>query len=230
MERLIYDYLRILDIDPFGYFIRLINISHNQSIDLSNINIRQFSINIERSNLTLTSYRFKDQIQSLLRSGEVVNIYSKAYDQLKYDIEPYIFIAQDIRRWLTDNDIQTEISLNEIVFNSSKLYSFSSNDVPSLFINRSMDLNRLSIKTILHSNQYERFIYPYCLSNNNIVNPHISMIPNENENKFEKNICYENKQIVKHFDSYPRRLTTAPNRTQSAKKNTECNASFDSSK
>jgi len=218
MEKFIYDYLRLLDIDSFGYFIRLINISHNQSIDLSNINIRQF----RRLNLTLTSYRFKDQIQPLLRSGEVVTIYSKGYNQLKYNIEPYIFIAQDIRQWLTDNDIQTEISLNKIIFNSSKLYSFSSNDIPSLFINRSIDLNRLSTKIILHSKQYERFIYPYCLSNNNIVNPHIC---NENENK-----SYQNNKIVKHFDSYPRRLTTIPNRIQSAKKNTEYNMSFDSSK
>jgi hypothetical protein len=216
MERLIHHYLRILDIDPCGYFIRLINISHNQLLDLSNIYIRQFSI-IEQ-NLTLTSYTFKDQICSLLHSGEVVTIYSKGYDQLKFDIEPYIFLAQDIRLWLTDDHIQTEISLNNIVFNSYKFYSFTSNDIPSLFINRSIDTNQLSTKRILYSNRYARFIFPYCLSNNNIVNPHTCAIYDQNENKLERNTCYKDNQSVKHFDSYPRRLTSVPNRIQSTKK------------
>jgi hypothetical protein len=219
MENLIHHYLRILDIDPFGYFIRLINISHSQSIDLSNIYIRQFETsNSIEEYLTLTSYTFKDQLRPLLRSREIVTIYSKSYDQLKFDIEPYIFIAQDIRQWLTDNHIQTEISLNKIVFNSYRLNSFTSTDIPLLFINRTIHLNQLSTKTILHSNQYAKFIFPYCLSDNNIVNPHTLARYDENENKLEKNTCYKNHQIVKHFDSYPRRLTTTPNRIQSAKK------------
>lgn len=214
MERLIRQYLRILDIDPSGYFIRLINTSHNQSVDLSNVYIRQFSIHIQAS----TSYTFHDGIQQLLHSGEVVTIYSRDYRQLKFDIEPHIFIAQDITRWLTDDHIQTEISLNNIVFNSYKFYSFTSNDIPSLFINRSIDTNQLSTKRILYSNRYARFIFPYCLSNNNIVNPHTCAIYDQNENKLERNTCYKDNQSVKHFDSYPRRLTSVPNRIQSTKK------------
>jgi hypothetical protein len=201
MESLIHHYLRILDIDPLGYFIRLINISHDESVDLSNIYIRQFGIT--KQDLTLTSYTFKDQIRPLLRSREIATIYSKDYNQLKFDIEPYIFIAQDTSRWLIDEHIQTEISINKIPINSYRFYSFSSNDIPPLFINRTINSKQISIKSISSSNRYARFIFPYCLSNNNIVNPYTWA----NERK-----------PMKYFDSYHRRLTTAPTRLQSPKK------------
>jgi hypothetical protein len=222
MERLIQRYLRILDIDPFGYFIRLINISYNESVDLSNIVIRQFSTHNQTTNpikqkLISNSYTFKDQTRPLLRSGEIVTIYTKDYNQLKFNIEPYIFIAQDILRWLTDDYIRTEISINKIRFNSYKYSSFSSNDIPSLFINRPTDSKQLSTKSISYANRYARFIFPYCLSNDNIVNPHTRALSDRNESPFEKNTCYQNNPIVKHFDSYSRRLTTQPQRIQSFK-------------
>jgi len=206
MEKFIRDYLRILDIDPNGDFIRLINTSHDQSIDLSNILIRQYRHN----DLMLITYKLQDQIRPLLRNGEVVCIYSKGSDQFKFNIEPYVFIAESIRKWLTDVDIQTEISLNEIVIHSSRFHSFSSNDIPTLFLNRSIDSEQFPRKFSSYSNRYARFIYPYCLPNNDIVNPHTSAIINEN-------ISYEKNPIVKHFDSYPRRLTTASQRMRSAK-------------
>lgn len=193
MEVLVRQYLRILDIDSCGYFIRLTNISHNHSIDLSNIYIRQFN-----NNNTLTSYKFKNSIKCLLHHGDVVTIYSKSYDQIKFNIEPYIFIAENIRQWLTDETVQTEISLNKIVMDSYRFYSFTSNDIPSLFINRSIKSNELSRKVLLYSNEYARFIFPYCLPDNNIVNPHTWAI---DKIKFQRS-------IVKDFDSYPRRLTT----------------------
>jgi hypothetical protein len=206
MERLIRQYLRILDIDPSGYFIRLINTSHNQSVDLSNVYIRQFSIHIQAS----TSYTFHDGIQLLLHSGEVVTIYSRDYRQLKFDIEPHIFIAQDITRWLTDDHIETEISLNKIVFDRCKICSLATSDVPLLFINQSIDSKQQQLprKPISHATEYGRFTFPYCLSIDNIVNPHTRTKSDQNESK----------QKVKDFDSYARRLTTAPKKIPSFRK------------
>ncbi|CAF2415662.1 unnamed protein product [Rotaria sp. Silwood2] len=214
MEKLICHYLRILDIDPFGYFIRLINTSYNQSLNLSNIHIRQFSVN----NQTLNSYTFNKQIGSLLYSGEVVTIFSKHYGLLKFDIEPHIFIAQDISQWLIDIHIRTEISINKTIFHSYKICSITTNDVPLLFIHRSIDSKSFPTKIISQSNQYTRFIFPYCLSIDNIVNPHTSAKSDRNENNLKRDICHENNQIVKHFDSYSRRLTTSPKIIQSSKK------------
>ncbi|CAF1233589.1 unnamed protein product [Rotaria sordida] len=213
MEKLIRDYLRILDIDPFGYFIRLINTSHHQSLNLSNIYIRQSNIN----NQTLNFYTFNKQIRSLLHNDEVVTIYSRHNGLIKFDIEPHIFIAQDISQWLTDPYIRTEISINQIIFHSYKICSITTNDVPLLFIHRSIDSKQFSTKTMSQSNQYTRFIFPYCLSIDNIVNPHTWAISDKNENNLKRNICHKNNQIVKHFDSYSRRLTTAPKIIQSLK-------------
>ena len=202
MEKLLRNYLRILDIDPNGYSIRLINTSHDQSIDLSNILIRQY----RHDDLILISYKFADHIRPLLRSGEVVNVYSKGSDQYRFNIEPYIFIAETIRKWLTDGDIRTDLSLKGKSLQSSKLRSFSSaNDVPTLFLNRSMEWKHCPTKLSSYSNRYARFIYPYCLSNDDIVNPHTSAI-----------FSYHPKNdLVKHFESYPRRLTTASRRVRS---------------
>jgi hypothetical protein len=146
----------------------------------------------------------------LLHSGEVVTIYSKDYNRLVSDIEPYVFIAQDISRWLIDDHIRTEISINEIVFDCCKNYSLLTNDIPLLFNNSSTVSKQLSIETILPSNHYGRFIYPYCLSMDNIVNPHAYAISDQDKNKTTRNICSKLNETVKHFDSYPRRLTTAP--------------------
>ena len=198
MEKSIRDYLRILDIDPYGYSIRLINTSHDQSIDLSNILIRQY----HQDDLVLISYKFQDQIRPLLRSGEVVSIYSKGSGEYQFNIEPYIFVAETIRKWLTDVDIQTDLSLNKTIIHSLKLHSFSSNDVPTLYLNRATDSRQFPTRLSSYSNRYARFIYPYCLPNNDIVNPHTSAVINQKS-------FYEKNQIVKHFDSYPRRLTTA---------------------
>jgi hypothetical protein len=201
MEKLIHDYLRILDIDPLGYFIRLINRSHHQSLDLSNISIRQFSIN----NRTLNLYTFNDKIQSLLHNGEVVTVYSRDYGRIQFDIEPHVFIAQNISRWSTD---QAEISMNKIVFDRYQICSFATNDVPLLFNTPPSDSKLFLTKTILPSNQYARFIFPYCSYPNNIANPHIYAISDQ---KNKRNLCrIDDDAIVKHFDSYPRRLTTAP--------------------
>lgn len=215
MERLIRHYLRILDIDPFGYFIRLINISHNQSLDLSNIHIQQFNIDIQTPN---SSYKFNDRIRSLLHSGEVVTLYSRDYYQLKFDIEPYIFIAQNISRWLTDDYIHTELSINKIVFDHYRTCSLSTTDVPLLFINRPIYSKELPRKIIPNSNQYTRFIFPYCLPIDNIVNPHTWAISNQKEIQLKMNVCHDNNQTVKHFNSYSRRLTTEPKIIQSSKK------------
>ncbi|CAF0852603.1 unnamed protein product [Rotaria sp. Silwood1] len=213
MEQLICHYLRILDIDPFGYFIRLINTSHNQLLNLSNIHIRQFSIN----NRILNSYTFNKQIRSLLHSGEVVTIYSRHYGLLKYDIEPHIFIAQDISQWLTDVHIRTEISINKIIFHSYKICSNTTNDVPLFFFHRSIDSKQFSPKTISQLNQNTRFSFPYCLSIDNIVNPHTWAMSDRNKNNLKRNMCQKNNSILKHFDSYSRRLTTAPKIIQSSK-------------
>ncbi|CAF3513260.1 unnamed protein product [Adineta steineri] len=214
MEKLLHLYLRILDIDPFGYFIRLINISYKQSLDLSNICIQQIDDNIQIRN----SYTFHDQIRTLLHHGEIATIYSKDYKQLKFDIEPHIFIAKDVSKWFSDDHITIEISINNIVFDSRMICSLTTNDIPLLYIKQSNDFKPLSINTISNTKQYERFIFPYCLSIDNNVNPHNRGISKRNENKFKRNICYEEKQIVKHFDLYARRLTTAPKIIQSLKK------------
>jgi hypothetical protein len=203
MERLIHHYLRILDIDPFGYFIRLINLSRNQSFDLSNIHLRQCN----KQNLTLNSYTFNDQVRPLLHSGGVVTLYSNQSCQFKFDIEPHIFIAQNIPRWLTNDHIRTEISINKLVFDHYRTCSSAANDVPLLFINRPIYSKQLSTKVISNSNRYTKFVYPYCLPINNIVNPHTSGINHQIDVKLKTNIC---QKTVKHFDSYPRRLTTAP--------------------
>ena len=214
MEKLIHDYLRILDIDPLGYFIRLINLSHHRSLDLSNISLRQ--VNTEKQAIHL--YIFDDQIQPLLPNGGVVTIYSRNYNRLKFDSKPYIFIAHDVLRWSTNDDIQTELSMNEIVFDFYKFDSLSTSDVPLLFNNSPTNLRQLSIKPILSSNQYARFIFPYCSTGNNLVNPHTFAISDQDDNEIKRNLCYERKQTVKHFDSYPRRLTTAPKTIQLSKK------------
>ena len=218
MEKFTRDHLRVLDIDPFGCFLRLKNTSHDQSIDLSNIIIRQFHHDIQTDKeLTLTIYKFEDQIRPLLRSGGVVTIYSKGSDQFQFNIEPYIFLGENIRRWLTNDDIQTELSLHQIVFHSYRFLPFSSSDVPTVFLHRSIDSRQCRTKSASYANRYSRFTFPYCLSNTNIANPHTSATVERNEESIPRNSCYQKNSIVKHFDSYPRRLTTAFQRMQSAK-------------
>ena len=224
MEELIQLCLRILDIDPFGRFIRMINISHHQSIDLSNIFIRQFSICIQEPNsveqaTTFNSYKFNQNIPSFLKGGDVVTIYSKHFSLLKLHMEPYIFVAHDIAKWLTDTHIQTEISINEIIIHCCNISSMTTNDIPLLFIDRSIDSKPYSKKEILQSKQYTRFIYPYCLPIDNIVNPHTQGVSEQNRNELKANTCCENKRNIKHFDSYSRRLTTVPKINRLIKEN-----------
>ncbi|CAF2062545.1 unnamed protein product [Rotaria magnacalcarata] len=223
MDTSMYQYLRILDIDPFGYFIRLMNISCNKSLDLSNINIQQISTNIQAMDSSgktsiLNSYIFNKELRSLLHSGEVVTIYSRHHGLFKFDVAPHIFIAHDTAQWLTDSHIRTEISINRIIYHSCKICSLTTNDVPLLFIHRSTNSKQYLTKTINEPNQYTRFVFPYCLSTDKIANPHTSAISDKHEKKIEKNRCYTNRQLVQQFDSYPQRLTTAPRIIKSSKK------------
>lgn len=219
MEQLICKYLRLLDIDPYGCFLRLINISYNQSIDLSNIIIQQWRHNYHPidENVIIASYTFADEIRPLLRSREVVTIYSKSSQQFKFNIKPYIFIADHIRQWFIDDDIRTEISLRQTICQSNRSGRYPSNDIPTLFLNRPIDSEQCPRKSLVRSDRYARFIFPYCLSNDDIVNPHTSAVVERKESQYERHPCYATKQTVKHFNSYPRRLTTASQRMRSAK-------------
>ena len=215
MELLICKSLRLLDIDPSGCSLRLINTSYDQSIDLSNILIRQCRSNLPiDEDILVSSYTFADQIRPLLRSREVVTIYSKSSHQFQFNIKPYIFIADNIRQWFIDENIRTEISIAQTVCQSIRSYPFSSNDIPTLFLNRPIESERCPRKSLVHSNRYARFIFPYCLSNDDIVNPHTSAVVERKESQHERNPCYATKQTVKLFNSYPRRLTTAAAATQ----------------
>ena len=218
MEQFIRDYLRLLDIDPFGCFIRLINISYDQSIDLSNITIRQWRHDIlTNKDMIVASFTFPQQIRPLLRSREVVTIYSKSSQQFKFNIQPYLFIADHVRQWFIDDGIRTDISIDQTIYQSDRFSPFSSSDIPTLFLNRPIDSERCPRKSISFANRYARFIFPYCLSNDDIANPHTSAVVERCRNQFERNSCYASKQSVKLFNSYPRRLTTALPRIQSTK-------------
>ncbi|UJR23541.1 hypothetical protein I4U23_026530 [Adineta vaga] len=195
MEKVVFDYLRLLDIDPTGSFLRLINFSHEKSLDLKNITIQQVNDNDQ----VLNSYTFHPQTRSLLRHDEIVTIYSNNYRQMKFDNEPYMFIAQDISRWSINDDIQTKLSFKNIIFHSQNLSRANPNDIPFLFIQNSIDSTQIPTKTKFHSNQYGEFHFPYCLSTENVVNPHTRGI----DQKLRK-------KSVNNFDSYPRRLTTTP--------------------
>lgn len=218
MEQVIRDYLRLLDIDPFGCFIRLINISHDQSLDLSNITIRQWRHDhLTNQDVLISSFTFPPQIRPLLRSRQVVTIYSKSSQQFKFNISPYIFIADHIRQWFTEDGLRTDISIGQTICQSNRIDPYPSHDIPTLYLNRPIDAERCPRKSISYADRYARFIFPYCLSNDDIANPHTSAVVERCRNPFERNSCYASKPNVKLFNSYPRRLTTALPRISSTK-------------
>lgn len=208
MEKSVLHYFRILDIDPFGYFIRLINTSNNQSLNLSTIRIRQFTndnqpSNSNEENLLFNSYTFNYQIRVLLKSAEVVTVYSQLYSAIKTDIEPHVFIAQDVFRWLTDSHIRTEVSINQNLIHSFNNSSSLTNDIPLLFNHRqSSERRQFLTKKVLKSNQNTRFRFPYCLSIDNVVNPHYRANCNDNEDSGTRNTFYEKSTVGKHMNSY----------------------------
>lgn len=216
MEKLLENYLRILDIDPYGDFIRLRNISHHQSLDLSNVNICQYQNNNIDDDFILNNYQFKDSLRTRIRAGEVVTIYSKGSNQIQCSIEPYIFVAKNVTRWLTDqSSVRTDLFLKKNLIHSYRSFHSPSNDIPTLFLNRTnfnIENNQQKIPSI--NNDYSRFIYPYCLSNTNIVNPYTLGL---NQRELPKKKCLEVNEIITNFDAYPRRLTTAPQRILSSK-------------
>lgn len=219
MEKLLENYLRILDIDPSGDFIRLINISRHRALDLSGVLIRQSRRSESNpENPILNHYQFPDSLRTSLRNREVVTIYSKGSNQLQCSIEPYLFVATDVTRWLNDRSVHTEISVNQTLLHSYQFFVDASNDIPTLYLNPPKNLDLFSArKTPLSRNDYSRFIFPYCLSNRNIVNPYTWGLDEPNDKSLERKVCYQSKETLLNFDSYPRRLTTAPQRSRSLK-------------
>lgn len=223
MESLIQQYLRILDIDPSGYYLRLINKSNNHSLDLSNIQIQQRTtkippINELHFNPILKSYKFDNQIQRLLPSGEFVTVYSYEYRRVQCEMEPNIFIADSVSRWSTSNHIQTELSLNQNVFDRSRTFLPSDNDIPYLYVHSIFPLKQSlkRVKTALPTRE-TTFHFPYCLSDNNIVNPYTTAMPSRKMTEWKSSWCRPATPLVKDFDTYARRLTTSPKRIQSSR-------------
>lgn len=226
MEKLLETHLRILDIDPYGDFIRLINLSHHQSLDLSNVNIRQCQVSPKQGDeLVLNNYQFKDFLRTRVRSGEVVTIYANGSNQIRCSIEPYIFVAKNVTRWLTDrSSIRTDLCLNKALIHSYRSpHLSSSNDIPTLFLNRIYNFENIQHKYPPIANDYSRFIYPYCLSNENITNPYTWGLNDRNERQFSKKNCLQINEIIPNFDAFPRRLTTASQRTFSSRMSNRTN-------
>ncbi|CAF0790949.1 unnamed protein product [Adineta ricciae] len=191
------EYLRLLDIDPTGSLLRLINVSHQKSLDLKNISIRQVNTDGKVAN----SYTFHPRVRSLLRHNEVVTIYKKNYRHMKFDNEPYMFIANDIARWLIDDHIRTELSFNDVIFHSQERCVSIINDIPLFFTQYSFDSQSDKTKTNTPSVHYGDFHFPYCLSTDNSVNPHTHGV--------ERQV-----QHTGNFNDYHRRLTTSPKKIQ----------------
>lgn len=218
MENLLQQYLSILDIDPAGYYLRLINRSLNHSLDLSNVQIQQRKRHENAAESIVNVYQFDCQIQPLLPVGQFVTVYSREYFRVRREIKPNIFIAQSVGRWATANFIQTELLINQMIFNRSKNFLSSENDVPFLYTHSVFPLVKSSrrVKSALPPRPLD-FHFPYCLSDNNITNPYTSAVPSRKLIEWKSSICRSTNGLVKDFDTYAQRLTTSPKRIQSAK-------------
>ena len=163
MENLLQQYLSILDIDPAGYYLRLINRSLTHSLDLSNVQIQQRKRHENATESIVNAYKFERQIQPALPAGQFVTIYSREYFRVCREIEPNIFIAQNVGRWATASSIQTELLINETIFNRSKKFLPSENDVPFLYTHSVFPVVKSPrrVKSALPPRPLE-FHFPYC--------------------------------------------------------------------
>ena len=199
MQKRLRSYLRILDIDPFGRFIRLVNSSRSHALDLSQIHICQR--HVFESSAIILAYTFTDDIRHLLNRGETVTIHSREDDRVQFDMVPSMVVARHVARWSTDNHMQTELSIDGLTFDRHRFCSLSTNDIPFLLIHRSVP--RTSHRPFESSTvtRETRCSFPYCTSIDNAINPHVRLATNS---------VAERRQTTNAFDSYPRRLTTAP--------------------
>lgn len=195
MQAFVREYLRLLDIDPAGNFLRLINRSHERALDLRRVRIQQ----VDGDGRVCNCYAFDEQSASLLGSDVVVTIYSRDYRRLKFDIRPYVFVANELARWLTDDYVRTELSLDGIVFDSRARQALTNDDVPYLFIQHASHTRQRDVQIKTFSPWMEAFHFPYCSSPDNAVNPHT-------RGQGRRRRQHE----VTCFEDYPRRLTTVP--------------------
>ena len=215
MDKCICDYLRLLDIEPSGYFVRLINTSRRQSIDLSDVNVQQriCDHSLTRVDRVLHAYRFSGEVRSIVPPGQSVTIYTRDYSPVQFEIRPYMFIADEIARWSVDHRCPIELSINELVFDRYRPSLPSDSDVPLLFISRIVPLR--SFPTRLVSDGITRRSschFPYALPVDSIYHPHTSAASDSTTGRRKIFTREESSQVVKSFDFYPRRLTTAPTR------------------
>ena len=215
MEKCIADYVRLLDIDPSGYFLRLINTSLKQSIDLSNIDLQQRLADSSSTNGTrvVHVYRFASGVRPLLPAGEFATIYARDYSPARFEIRPHMFLASEVSRWSVDILSPIELSINQLVFDRYRPSILSDSDVPLLFINRTVPLRSTPIPMMpATSARRASCHFPYALPVDNIFHPHSSGASDSETRRRKVFTSEECSQIVKSFDSYPRRLTSASTR------------------
>ena len=208
MQKLLRSYLRILDIDPFGRFVRLVNTSRSHALDLSQIHLCQR--NVYESSSIVHSYTFSNDIRPLLKRGETVAIHSRADDRVQFDIAPYMVVARRLARWSTENHMRTELSIDGLTFDRYRFCSLSTNNVPFLLIHRSVPRTPPPPFESSTSTRETRCCFPYCTSIDNAVNPHVRVAHTQAPNSVA-----QQRQTTDTFDSYPRRLTTAPKEMRS---------------
>ena len=219
MENLTRHYLQILDIDPNGGFIRLINTSRSHTIDLNGICIRQtYDDNVAwpstMINGILNNFQFDIHRHSLLRCGRVTIVYSAEHRLTGFELVPYhpnVFLAYAVRRWFTDAHVKTELQINDITFHSYKPCFPSDSDVPVLFHQRMIPgKQNLLPLPVLKLTPDLRGQYPYCLDPESIVNPHTQAMINDTIDDCNEQIEFE--QIVENIDSCAQDLIASERR------------------
>jgi hypothetical protein len=213
MASSIHDYLRLLDIDVHGDFVRLINNSRRRPVNLSDVTIRQVTSatsNEHEQSVQVNSYRFPHRIDTLLPAGDCVTIYANENCHVQFEMKPYVFIASTVARWSTSDASRTEISIDQDVFDRCQPCSLScDNDVPLLFNNRirpwvSSCMRREYCPTIDNG----RCRFPYCLSTEHPVNPHTSGMFDCDLIESDTNTREHVARTMTNFDAYARRLTS----------------------
>lgn len=215
MDKCICDYLRLLEIEPSGYFVRLINTSRRQSLDLSDVNVQQriCDSSSTRADRVVHAYRFSRKVRPIVPPGQSVTIYTRGYSPAQFEIRPYMFIADEIVRWSVDHQCPIELSINELVFDRYRPSLPSDSDVPFLFISRFVPLRSVPTRTVSDGiTRRASCRFPYTLPVDSIYHPHTSAVSDSTTGRRKIFTREESSQVVKSFDFYPRRLTSAPTR------------------
>lgn len=181
MEISLKKYLRILDIDRQGIFIRLSNRSAQEKLDLRNVRIRQISQRktpdtIEDFSRTINEFHFDEKQPFFLRAADVLTIFSTEAHLFGLNLQENnsnICVCSKIQHWRTESFIKTELFLGETVIQSVNSAFLPETDVPAVFLPRPIHAPIKSIQ-VKNNRTFTKHCgqFPYCFNPENPSNPH----------------------------------------------------------